>query len=210
MAVLKPSVNFFALLESDDPGNTRLADIDAKAKPKADAAARRPRKGAYYKKQPLQMSAWKKNKLKAEADAAFRQQHQQALAASTKTITAGKYRKPQQPAAVTVTPRAQFMTTTGNLATTNRKQQQPAVPARGQDSAAMNMKPTKQPAVASSRAQLSAGTGMKPKQPGAEAQVNATANADDNEQSQQPPAHASLADQLFAYVDRVCAFIYRN
>ena len=87
MEVLKARVNVFAVLESDDPGNTRLADV-AGAMAKPDAAARRRPGRKFYRKQEPQMSEWKKQKLRAEAAAAARIKHQQLLAAHTNTSTA--------------------------------------------------------------------------------------------------------------------------
>lgn len=96
-AVLISSVNVFALLESDDPGNTSLADLAAQAKKADTAAKKKPRK--FYRRREPEMSPWKKNKLKAEAEAAAKKKMQQQLAASsTKTNTAGRSRRPQQPA----------------------------------------------------------------------------------------------------------------
>ena len=124
MEVLKASVNVFAVLESDDPGNMRLADV-AGAMAKPDAAARRWPNRKFYRKQEPQMSEWKKQKLRAEAAAAARIEHRQLLAAYANTSTAGKDRRLQRPA-VAAPPRAP-VTATPN-AGKDRKPLPPAVP----------------------------------------------------------------------------------
>jgi hypothetical protein len=123
--VLKPSTNVFALLQSNDPGDTRLADVGAPAK--TDAAASRPVN--INKKQQPQMSVWKVNKLKAETNAAAAKgKPQQPAASKTKinaTSKASKNKKPQQPAAS----KAQVIGTTASNAGKNVKRpQQPAAP----------------------------------------------------------------------------------
>ncbi|CAO2035667.1 unnamed protein product [Urochloa humidicola] len=118
-AVLKPSANVFALLESNDPGDTRLADLGAEAK----AAATLPVN--INKKQQPQMSVWKANKLKAEANAAA---NKQQAASKAKTNTTGKNKKPQQPAAS----KAQATGTAATAGKNIKKPQQPAAAFKAQ------------------------------------------------------------------------------
>lgn len=118
---LKPSINAFALLESDEPG-----DVGAPAK--VDDAASRPVN--INKKQQPQMSVWKANKVKAEANAAKNKQLLQqpgaskAKANSSAANAAGKYKKPQQPKA----PRAQATKTAANAAANGQFQQHSPAP----------------------------------------------------------------------------------
>ncbi|CAN6268454.1 unnamed protein product [Urochloa humidicola] len=120
-AALKPSANVFALLESNDPRDTSLADLGAAAK--ADAAATVPLN--INKKQQPQMSVWKANKLKAEANAAA---NKQQAASKAKTNTAGKNKKPQQPAAS----KAQVTGTAANAGKNIKRPQQPAAASKAQ------------------------------------------------------------------------------
>ena len=130
------------------------------------------------------MSAWKKNKLRAEAAAAARIKHQQLLAAHTNTSTAvvphrapvmapasaGKDMKPP-PAAVPSTRAAQV----GAAA----------------NAGSVNMLKPKRPAASKAEAHVS------------------TAAADADGKEQRPAVHANLFDQLFAYANSVRALIYK-
>jgi hypothetical protein len=180
MEVLKASVNVFAVLESDDPGDTCLADV-AGAMAKPDTAARRRPGRKFYRKHGPQMSAWKKNKLRAEAAAAARIKHQQLLAAHTNTSTADMDRRPQRPAVAVVPHRAPVM-----------------APA----SAGKDMKPPAAAVPSTRAAQVGAAANagsvnmLKPKRPAAskaEAHVS-TAAADADGKEQRPAAHANLFD----------------
>lgn len=137
MAVLKkPSINAFSLLESDDPGHTYLGDVGAPSK--VDAAASRP-VNINKKQQQPQMSAWKANKVKAEANAAKNKNKQQQPAASkaktnsSAATACGRNRKPQQLAASKVQP-----STAAANAGKHKKPQQPAAASRAQAKTAAN------------------------------------------------------------------------
>jgi len=95
-AVLKPRANAFALLESNDPGDTRLVDLGAPTK--VDAAASLPVN--INRKQQPQMSVWKADKVKAEANAGAKNKQRQPTAPKTNAgVDAGRNRRPPQPAA---------------------------------------------------------------------------------------------------------------
>ncbi|CAN6276220.1 unnamed protein product [Urochloa humidicola] len=144
-AVLKPSANVFALLESNDPGDTRLADLGAPAK--ADAAATLPVN--INKKQQPQMSVWKANKLKAEANAAnSKPQKQPAAAPKAKTAAAanatGRNRKPPQQLAAS---KAQVTGAAANAGKNIKRpqQQQPAAASKAQQTYAAANTATNKP-----------------------------------------------------------------
>lgn len=187
-------VNTFALLESDDPGDTRLVDLTAQAK--ADTAAKKERSRKFHRRREPEMSPWKKKKLQAEAEAAAKMKVQQQLAALyTKTNVAGRSRRQLQPAMPFKAP----IVVTARI---------------GKNIQGACEKPTTPPAVPS-RAPVSsaAAVDMKPKPPAAvsTACASTSANTGDNEQFQQEPpapARGNLFDQLFAYANSVRAFIY--